>query len=248
MMRAEAVRFVAVRSLGNFLVLLALYGVGATFGPAVYYELQYRVIQARGIRFVVSSQSLEVSKETGAKNEIKRVPASGTPTRGRESQGPGFAEILAGAKEQVLIPKDSLFSIVIPRIGASAKIYPNVDPNNPEEFLPVLAKGIAHAKGTVFPGMRGNIYLFAHSTDNWWNVGRYNAVFYLLKDLSEGDEIVVFFENRRYEYTVSQKIISDPKDVTFLTGEQSGAQRLVMQTCWPPGTTWKRLYVIAEER
>ena len=107
MMRAEAVRFVAVRSLGNFLVLLALYGVGATFGPAVYYELQYRVIQARGIRFVVSSQSLEVSKETGAKNEIKRVHASGTPTRGRESQGPGFAEILAGAKEQVLIPKDS---------------------------------------------------------------------------------------------------------------------------------------------
>jgi hypothetical protein len=40
--------------------------------------------------------------------------------------------------------------------------------------------GVAHAKGTVFPH-KGNIYLFAHSTDNWWNVGRYNAVFYLLK-------------------------------------------------------------------
>jgi len=43
--------------------------------------------------------------------------------------------------------------------------------------LPILQKGIAHAQGSVFPGMQGNIYLFAHSTDNWWNVGRYNAVF-----------------------------------------------------------------------
>ena len=142
-------------------------------------------------------------------------------------------------------PKDSDFSILIAKIGASAKVFPNVDPTSENEFLPILQKGIAHAKGSVFPGMFGNVYLFAHSADNWWNVGRYNAVFYLLQHLELGDEIVVFFGGKRYDYVVSQKIISDPSDISLLTQAQGGEERLVLQTCWPPGTTWKRLYIIA---
>ena len=51
---------------------------------------------------------------------------------------------------------------------------------NKNEFLPVLRKGIAHAKGTALPNeTNGNVYLFAHSTDSLLNVGRYNAVFTL---------------------------------------------------------------------
>ncbi len=255
MTRKEAVKFVAVRSLGNFLFLFALYGVGATFGPALYYELQFRVIEARGIRFTVQNLEFKIQKQQD--EEIKQpleVKIQGKEQIGQNSQisetsnttgNPGFAQILAGSKEQVLIPKDTNFSIVIPKIGASAAIFPNVNPNNPEEFLPVLAKGIAHAKGSVFPGMKGNVYLFAHSTDNWWNVGRYNAVFYLLKDLQPGDEIVIFFENQRYDYKVAYTTIEDPTNVGYLTASHEGESRVVMQTCWPPGTTWKRLYVIA---
>lgn len=255
MTRKQALHFVAVRSLGNFLVLFALYGVGATFGPALYYELQFRVIEARGIHFSVQNlesriqkeQDQDVKKQTTGTNQEKGqgVQNFQTTTSSNTTGNPGFAQILAGSKEQVLIPKDSNFSILIPKIGASATIFPNVDPNNPEEFLPILSKGIAHAKGSVFPGMKGNVYLFAHSTDNWWNVGRYNAVFYLLKDLRAGDEIVIFFENQRYEYKVAYTTVADPTDVGYLTASHEGESRLVMQTCWPPGTTWKRLYVIA---
>jgi sortase A len=224
MIRNDAVKFVVVRSLGNFLLLFALYGVVATFGPVFIAETKFRIVQARGV-------SYEVQEETKGTNETK-------------VKEPGFAEVMAGDKEQILIPKDTEFSILIAKIGASSKIFPNVDPANEKEFLDVLQHGVAHAKGSVFPGMPGNVYLFAHSVDNWWNVGRYNAVFYLLKDLSQGDEIVVFFENRRYDYIVSQKIISDPTDISFLTQDRL-EQRLVLQTCWPPGTTWKRLYILA---
>lgn len=231
MTRREAVKFVIVRSIGNFLLLFALYGVFATFGPALMYEAQYRIIQVRGIQFEVSEIS-EVSVDSEEKNIEKNNET-------------GFAEILAGNKEQILIPKDTEFSISIPKIGASAKVYPNTDPTNPTEFLDTLQKGIAHAKGTVFPGMQGNTYLFAHSADNWWNVGRYNAVFYLLQHLKQGDEIVVFFDGKRYDYVVSQTQISNPEDITLLTQAQGGEEQLVLQTCWPPGTTWKRLYVIA---
>ncbi len=225
MSRREKIRFVILRSIGNFLVLFSLYGVGATFGPALAYEIKYQIIKMRDIKYTV---------------EVRPSPSS------VETTAPGFGEALIGAKQQVLVPPDTQFSIVIPKIGATSKVYPNVDPTNEEEFLPLLQTGVAHAKGTVFPGFEGNTYIFAHSTDNFWNVGRYNAVFYLLKELQKGDEVVIFFEGRRYNYVVDRTEIKDAEDVELLVNSQrTGVQQLILQTCWPPGTTWKRLFVIA---
>ena len=234
MTRNEKIKFVTLRSIGNFLVLFALFGVIATFGPAVTTEATYRVAQARGIEYSVE----DLRQLTPGQESEVADPG--------EDEGPTFGSVLAGPKEQILTAKDTDFSIVIPKIGASAKIIPNVDPTKETEFIPALQDGIAHAKGTVFPGMDGKVYLFAHSTDSWWNVGRYNAIFYLLKDLEPGDDIVVFFEGRRYNYVVKEKKIADPSDVSFFRESQVGPQQLVLQTCWPPGTTWKRLFVIAD--
>lgn len=228
MTRNDAIKFVAVRSLGNFLLLFALYGVFATFGPALSYEVKYRIALARGVRFEVA--------------QVPRVQREGFDQVKAE---PGFGDVISGDKVQILTPKDTQFSILIPKIGASSKIYPNVDPTNESEFLTVLSHGVAHAKGSVFPGIKGNTYLFAHSADNWWDAGRYNAVFYLLKDLSVGDDIVVFFENKRFNYVVKQKTISPASDTSLLLDTQRSEERLIMQTCWPPGTAWNRLYIVA---
>ena len=231
MTRKDAFKFVALRALGNFLLLFSIYGVIATFGPALLVEGRYRIAQARGVTYAVA--------EVLPQGSVQTV----TPT---EAEGPGFGEVLAGSREQILVPKDTDFSIVIPKIGASAQVFPNLDPENEAAFLPYLQRGVGHAKGTVFPGMKGNTYLFAHSTDNWWNVGRYNAIFYLLKDVSAGDEIVVFFENRRYDYVVDRTVTADPSEVSYLINSQNtDKEELILQTCWPPGTTWKRLFVIA---
>lgn len=224
MSKREKIRFVILRSIGNFLVLFSLYGVGATFGPVLVYEVKYQIIKMRDIKYTV-----EVNTSSAV-----------------QTTAPGFGEALIGAKQQILVPPDTQFSIVIPKIGATSKVYPNVDPTNENEFLPLLQTGVAHAKGTVFPGFEGNTYIFAHSTDNFWNVGRYNAVFYLLKELQKGDEIVIFFEGRRYNYVVDRIEIKDAEDVELLVNSQrTGIQQLILQTCWPPGTTWKRLFVIA---
>lgn len=238
MTRNESIRFIALRSLGNFLVLFSLYGVFATFGPALSYELQYRIIQLRGITFTVQAQdTASHSLQSVVNNNTSAEPAFGRDL--------GFADILAGEKNQQLSPKDSGFSILIPKIGASAKVFPNVSPEDPNEFKPVLQQGVAHAKGSVFPGFSGTTYLFAHSADNWWDVGRYNAIFYTLNNLSDNDEIVIFFENKRYDYVVTKKMVAEPQDVSLLTARHEGPQQLVLQTCWPPGTTWKRLYIVA---
>lgn len=242
MKRSDAIKFVLIRSLGNFLLLFSIYGVLATFGPALYYEAQFQIIQFRGVHFKVASAD-EAPKQQGFEDITKLEEIK------KEDKGePGFAEILAGSKEQIIIPSDTSFSITIPKIGASAKVYPNIDPENSSQFVPILQKGIAHAKGSVFPGFAGNVYLFAHSTDNWWNVGRYNAVFYLLKNLAKGDPIVVFFENRRYDYLVSEVLVMDARDTSHIARPHEGEQKLVLQTCWPPGTTWKRLVVVANPK
>jgi LPXTG-site transpeptidase (sortase) family protein len=237
MTRGEIIRYLVLRTIGNFLVLFAIFGFLATFGPAVYYEISFKVVQARGIRYSISDCKLPISNI----KEQAQVP--------QNTSGISFADVLAGPKEQILTPIDTQFDVLIPKIGANSKVFPNVDASDPNQFLPILKEGVAHAKGTVFPGMKGNIYLFAHSTDNFWDVGRYNAVFYLLKDLAPGDEIVIFFQNKRYNYVVTETKTVNPSDVSYIVNAQNQSQEtLILQTCWPPGTTWQRLLVFAKRK
>ena len=124
-------------------------------------------------------------------------------------------------------------------------MIPNVDASNKLVYEQALRRGVAHALGTAFPGQAGVTYLFAHSTDTIFNVPRYNAVFYLLGDMKPGDPIVIFFKGRRYDYQVRETKITEATDVSYFTLKTT-EQILVLQTCYPPGTTWKRLLVIAK--
>lgn len=162
----------------------------------------------------------------------------------------GFSELLGqsliGEPEGVPDPN---FSLIIPKIHAKSRVIPNVDPADESEYYAALQSGVAHARGTYFPGGEGNIYLFAHSTDSPLNILRYNAVFYLLREVEVGDEAQVYFGGVKHRYTVTDKKIVEPTDISYLTPTNSeGRERLILQTCWPPGTTLKRLLVFAEKR
>lgn len=226
MTRKEQLRFFLLRGIGNFLILFALYGVAATFGPALYFEVLYQLHQFQGVTYTVAATETNVADA--------------------QTTNPNLPSLFVSNKDQQLIPKDTQFDILIPKIGANSPVFANVDPANEDAYLPVLKKGVAHARGTALPGEPGTIYMFAHSTDNFWDVGLYNAVFYLLKDVNPGDSVVVFYLGKRYDYTVSDSKIVDPNDVSFITQSRQTDSQLVLQTCWPPGTTWKRLLVVAK--
>ena len=87
--------------------------------------------------------------------------------------------------------------------------------------------------------------MFAHSTDFAWNVGTYNALFYLLYKLEIEDEIDLFYKGQRYVYRVTGKEVVDPTETEYLT-RKSDREFLTLQTCWPPGTTLKRQLIFAE--
>jgi len=105
---------------------------------------------------------------------------------------------------------------------------------------------VAHAKGSALPDERGNVFIFAHSSDTPLNITRYNAVFYLIGKLKTGDEIIVYFQYSRYVYEVVDKKIVPPEVVDDALRYLEG-KTLTLQTCHPPGTTINRLLVIAKE-
>lgn len=150
------------------------------------------------------------------------------------------------SRERKLEPPNKDFSIVIPKIGAVAPVFADVDALDPNNYLPVLKQGVAHAKGTAYPGEFGNTYLFAHSTDAFYNVGRYNAVFYLLGKLQKDDEVYIYYKGQRIKYLVSEVKVVEPQAVKYL-GKIGNWNTLTLQTCYPPGTTLKRLVVVANQ-
>lgn len=144
-----------------------------------------------------------------------------------------------------IAPVNTEFSLIIPNIGVNAEVIPAVNPADPKDYLAALDTGIAHASTSFFPDEDGTVYLFSHSTNYDWFVRDLNAVFYLLKNLETDDLIVLFYKGRQYTYRLTDKKIVSPSDVSYLV-PQSGAKRLILQTCWPPGSTSERLLIFAD--
>ena len=220
-----------IRFLGNLVFFIGAITLIMGVEPVIGEELKYRTNQVFGIRHtvpkIVTSKQLEHTQSAR--------PADSTTS---------FASIFTGTP-QTITPVSTDFGIVIEKINANAKVIADVDPTDQNAYTQALALGVAHAKGTSFPPQAGNIYLFSHSTDAPWNIVRYNAIFYLLNKLENGDRVILFYKGRRYDYIVFDKTITFASDVRYLT--QSYAQSvLTLQTCDPPGTIINRLVVRAK--
>lgn len=201
-----------MKSIGNFLLFSAIFATGLTFWPVITTEIGYRYRVIRKQEYVVTTKTFNLMSVDKYQSQLQ------------------------------LIPLSTQFGVVIPKIGANAVVMPNIDPGNQQEYDEALKKGVAHAKGSVYPGQVGNVFLFAHSVGNFWEVNQWNAIFYLLRELNPGDEVDLFYNDRRYIYLVYDKKIVDPSEVNYLF-TQSDFPMVTLQTCWPPGTTLKRLLV-----
>jgi len=210
-----------IRFLGNFLLLTSLFFIAKTFYQPIKEEIRYFLDKKMTKKYLVANSQADAQIQKGL-----------------------LAKSVDFKSIRFLVPEDPWFSIIIPKIGANAHVIANVDPVHEAVYLDVLKKGVAHAAGTAFPGEGGHIFLFAHSTDYFWNVGSYNAVFYLLYKLDKGDQIILFYKNQRYNYRVVDKKVVDPSQVEYLT-RKTNSEFLTLQTCWPPGTTLKRIVVFA---
>lgn len=144
----------------------------------------------------------------------------------------------------VLSPNDNEMELIIPKIAVRTKVLINVDPNKEEEYNSVLSNEAAQAAGSSLPGQKGLIYLFGHSTNSIFNLNFFNPVFYSVKNLEKKDEIALLYQGKLYKYLINDKKIVEANDLSDFQ-VQPNEEKLILQTCWPPGTSWKRLLLIA---
>jgi LPXTG-site transpeptidase (sortase) family protein len=141
------------------------------------------------------------------------------------------------------------YIIQIPKILAYSKIIENVSPFDQAEYDRVLKNNVvAQAKGSDKPGSgKGkSIYIFAHSTNNNLGMLRNNAVFYLLGELQKDDIIYLNYHGNEMKYKVFDKKIVSAKNLDYLDYHDQNMETLILQTCWPIGTDWNRLLILAE--
>lgn len=142
-------------------------------------------------------------------------------------------------------PIDRNYGIVIPKIGANAHVIANVDPFNSRAYQAALSKGVAQARGSGTPGQPGNVFLFSHSSVNFYEATIFNSVFYLVDKLAKGDLVQIYYKNTVYLYRVTDKVFVKPNAVQYLK-PITNKETVTLMTCWPPGTSYERLLVIAE--
>lgn len=132
----------------------------------------------------------------------------------------------------------------VPKIKAYAPVVEQVDPFDEPVYQKALKSGVAHAQGSSLPGQNGTVYIFAHSSGSPWEITRLNTIFLRLGELQKGDKIEIQKDKKVYRYKVREKKEVMPSEISYLINTTQN--QLILQTCTPIGTDWRRLLVFAD--
>jgi LPXTG-site transpeptidase (sortase) family protein len=149
--------------------------------------------------------------------------------------------VTAVAPAEVIPPENT---ISIPKINVQAPVL--YEPSTTEATIQkALESGVVHYGNTAVPGQNGNVAIFGHSSNDWWEPGNYKFVFVLLDKLTVGDQLTIDYQSRRYTYEVTGSKVVEPTDISVLN--QTATPTLSIITCTPPGTSLKRLVITAKQ-
>lgn len=137
--------------------------------------------------------------------------------------------------------------IIIPKLKIDAPIILDVDPLNEKTYQIALSKGVALANTSAKLDENGRSFLFAHSSANFYEASRYNSIFYLVNKLEDGDIFYITYDGQLYEYKMTGReyVLRENTDLMY-SKTDNPHKELFLMTCWPPGTTLKRLIIKSE--
>jgi LPXTG-site transpeptidase (sortase) family protein len=190
-----------------------------------YFQFAYAEIKYYYNLFIGKSFQIEVSRNVPIERQ-------------------GFENLIKDG-EVLIEPVNTDFGIVIEKLNVNAPIIKDVSVIQESEYLEALKEGVAHASFSGYPNQdNANVYLFAHSSFNFWELGRYSSIFNQLHKLSLKDQVNIFYEGKRYVYEVENIILINDFRVDETIYESIGPT-LTLQTCYPAGTTLNRLVIRA---
>ncbi len=128
--------------------------------------------------------------------------------------------------------------IEIPAIEIKAPIV-ETEGTTDEDYKKALDKGVTHFPDSVYPGEKGISILLGHSAPPGWPKINYDWVFSDLGEIETGDEIIIYFQNKKYIYTVTNKIFLEIGEDT--PSWTSNKPEIILLSCWPPGKNIERI-------
>ncbi len=149
--------------------------------------------------------------------------------------------------EKTVIKTSGNATLTISKIGVSVPIVFGVS-DNIKNIYDNLSRGVVHYSPSPKPGEKGASIILGHSSDYPWKKNAYGSVFALLGKLAPGDRLQVQYGNGTVlTFEVKQSLIFTPfsKDSRLEKIEGSTDSSLVLVSCWPVGTTYKRIAVEA---
>ncbi len=130
--------------------------------------------------------------------------------------------------------------LTIPKLKINAPIIFS-DSVSPHQIKKDLKMGVIHYPNTALPGENGNVFIIGHSSDYFWRAGNYNQVFALLDKLKNGDLIAVYYQGKKYNYSVLESFQVSSQETWIMNSTSEPI--ITLMTCWPVGTNLRRLVV-----
>lgn len=123
--------------------------------------------------------------------------------------------------------------LVIPKIGVDTQIVEG-------KTETTLYQGVWRVPSGSTPDQGSNTILTGH---RFQYRPPNNTTFYLLDKLTAGDEVIVFWNQKKHEYRVTETKVVANNDFSIQAGTSD--TRLTLYTCTPLFSTTKRLVVVA---
>lgn len=145
------------------------------------------------------------------------------------------------------LPNEAL--LVIDAIGVRAPIVFGVAPDN-DTIYKQLENGVVHYSTTAKPGLPGTAVILGHSSAYPWYRGDYGAVFALLGKLKVGERFYVQYgDNRSFIFEMKESLIFNPfaNDSRLADLETQPGNNIILISCYPVGTNYKRIAILASE-
>jgi LPXTG-site transpeptidase (sortase) family protein len=209
-----------------------LQGINPLTGSKLSDEQKNLIAQYIDLESVANKLALQTSNNSGK--------VAGATTSNTSSSNETFTrnniEINTAIPALVEIPK---LKISVPLIWTQ----------DTKDFDKDLATGVVHYPGTALPGEIGTAYVSGHSSNYSWVKGSYNKVFETLDGLKQYDSFSITATDMNgkkiiFHYVVTNKQVYKAEDQAQFMSQNKSI--VALSTCWPIGTSSKRLVVFGE--
>lgn len=191
---------------------------------------------------IAGTSSTDLKNPLANTSENKSTITSENGTITEEPEIPLINMEIAPTDNRIIIPRIDQ-NIPIVSVSSENLIKKDFDALE-KDMQEALKDGVVHYPGTSYPNQKGNVVITGHSSYFPWDPGRFKDVFALLHDMVKGDIIVVYYEQKKYYYEVTEIKVVMPENIDVL--KQTPGDQLTLITCTPIGTNLKRLIVIAK--